>query len=110
MMGMGRFKYVKRGVKRKHRILEGILPKLETIAGLEGVDRVIPARISCSPGRHVRGPALRLTRETEAGFKMLAFSEGSVQEIFLVVDRKRREEVKSSLQSLGVVVAARVRA
>jgi len=101
---MVRFKYVKRGVKRRHHILPGILPKLEAIARLGGVNKVIPASISCSPGRRVRGPTLKLTRETRAGFKLLAHSDGSVQEIFLVVSKDEREEVRRSLKSLGVVV------
>ena len=105
---MVHFKYVKRGVKRKHRVLAGMLAKLEAIARLEGVDKVIPATISYSPGRRVRKPALRLTRETGAGFKLLAQSKDSIQEIFLVVSKERREEVKSSLESLGVFVPARL--
>ena len=43
-------------------------------------------------------PPLKLTRETKAGFKLLAHSEGSVQEIFLVVDKERREKVMDSLK------------
>jgi hypothetical protein len=44
------FKYVKRGVKRKRQILAGVLPKLEKIARIEGVTKVIPTSISSSPG------------------------------------------------------------
>lgn len=87
---MARFKYIKRGVKRKHRVLAGILPKLKAIAKLEGVDKVIPAAISCSPRRRVKGPALKLTRETKAGFRLLAHSEGSVQEVFAIVPLHRK--------------------
>jgi len=39
------------------------------LAGI-GVEKVIPTAISCSSRRRVKEPALRLRRETRAGFKM----------------------------------------
>jgi len=104
---MARFKYIKRGVKRKHQILPKILPKLEAIAKLEGVEKVVPAVISYSPRRRAGGPTLRLTRETKAGFKLLAHSGGAIQEVFVVVAKEKREEVKNLLRSVGVIVQNR---
>lgn len=98
---MGRFKYVKRGVKRKHQIIEGTLPMLEAIAEIEGVKKVIPGEISYSPRRKAGPTRLKLTRETPTGFKLLALSGGSVQEVFVVVSGPR-EEIRKSLGSLGV--------
>ena len=98
---MAMFKYVKRGVKRKHQIIEGILPMLEMIARIKGVKKVIPGEISYSPRRRIRGPSLKLTRPTPTGFKLLAQSGGSIQEVFIVVSGSK-EEVRRSLRSLGV--------
>ncbi|MHC1636512.1 MAG: DUF2103 domain-containing protein [Candidatus Methanospirareceae archaeon] len=97
---MARFKYVKRGVKRKHRIVEDILPLLEKISEIEGVEKVIPASISYSPKRSIRQPELRFQRETLSGFKLLAHSKGSIQEVFVIVEKSKREEVKKKLKDL----------
>jgi hypothetical protein len=97
---MTKFKYVKKGVKRKHQVIEGILPILEEIASIEGVSKVIPAEISYSPTRRIKAPSIRITRETKSGFKLLAHSKGSIQEIFVVVKGKR-EEVRSKIESLN---------
>jgi hypothetical protein len=94
---MARLKYVKHGVKREHRIIEGILPLLERISDTEGVEKVIPALISHSPVRGARQPELRLQRETPSGFKLLAHNKRSIQEIFVVVERSKKEEVKNKL-------------
>lgn len=97
---MANFKYVKRGVKREHNIIEGILPILEQISGIKGVKKVVPASISYSPMRSIKQPELRFQRETTSGFKLLAHSKGSVQEIFVVVDGSKRGEVKERLKGL----------
>jgi hypothetical protein len=91
-------RHVKRGVKREHDIIEGVLPMLEEIAALEGVRKVVPAGISYSPRRRIRGPTIKFQRETISGFKLLAQSKGCIQEIFVVVDESKREEVKRKLE------------
>ena len=95
---MVRFRYVKHGVKREHGIIEGILPLLEQISKLEGVEKVIPALIYRSSVRRSKQPELRLQRETPSGFKLLAHSKRSIQEIFIVVERTKKEEVKHKLK------------
>ena len=97
---MTTFRYVKHGVKRKHGIIEGILPLLEQISEIEGVEKVIPASISYSPSIGIRQPELRFQRETPSGFKLLAHSKRSIQEIFVVVERSKKEEVKYKLKDL----------
>ncbi|NQE05016.1 hypothetical protein C5S32_04015 [ANME-1 cluster archaeon GoMg1] len=94
---MTTFRYVKHGVKRKHGIIEGILPLLEQISEIEGVEKVIPASISHSPSIGIRHPELRFQRETPSGFKLLAHSKRSIQEIFVVVERSKKEEAKYKL-------------
>ncbi|MGB3458883.1 MAG: DUF2103 domain-containing protein [Halobacteriota archaeon] len=94
---MARLKYVRHGIKREHRIIEGILPLLEKISDMEGVAKVIPALISHSQVRGTGQPELRFQRETPSGFKLLAHSKRSIQEIFVVVDPSKKEEVKDKL-------------
>lgn len=46
---------------------------------------------------------MKITRETTAGFKLLAHSKGAIQEVFVVVEGSR-DKVRESLKSLGVSV------
>ena len=94
---MTQFKYIKRGVKRQHDILEGILSILEDIAKMDGVKKVIPAKISYSPGRSIKQPSIKFQIETVSGFKLLAHSKGAIQEIFVVVDKLKKDKVKNAL-------------
>ncbi|MEA1998635.1 MAG: DUF2103 domain-containing protein [Euryarchaeota archaeon] len=94
---MARLKYVRHGIKREHRIIEGILPLLERISDMDGVAKVIPALISHSQVRGSEQPELRFQRETPSGFKLLAHSKRSIQEIFIVVEQSKKEEVKDKL-------------
>jgi hypothetical protein len=94
-------KYVKRGVKRQHGIIPGILPLLERISAVEGVKKVVPAEISYSPRRKARRPSITLQRETSTGFRLLARSGSSLQVIY-VVARGPREEVRRSLEGLCI--------
>ncbi len=97
---MVRSKYVKRGVKRKHNILDGLLPFLEKMCQIEGIKKVIPAKISYSPTRNICYdlPNIRFQRETISGFKLLAHGRGSIQEIFVVVDGDKKKEIENKLK------------
>ncbi|MEM2925801.1 MAG: DUF2103 domain-containing protein [Methanocellales archaeon] len=91
-------KYVRKKVKRQHGIIKGILPLLERISKIEGVKKVVPAAIfpaASSTGK----PRITLQRETVSGFKLLAHSSGAVQEIFLVVTKEKRLDVKQALEN-----------
>jgi hypothetical protein len=90
-------KHIKKGVKLEHHLLKGILPALEEIAGIKGVKKVIPGRIYASDSR---GFEIKVTRETHAGLKLVAKSDGSVQEVFLVVDKADRERVKMEIEKI----------
>ncbi|MCA6213703.1 hypothetical protein GBV73_10935 [Thermococcus sp. 101 C5] len=91
-------KYFKRGVKREHHFLKGLEKPLEEIASIPGVKKVIPGRIYASDSR---GFEIKVTRETHAGLKLVAKSDGSVQEVFLVVDREQREFVWKKIDELA---------
>ena len=88
---------MRHGIKREHRIIDGILPLLERISDMDGVAKVIPALISHSPVQGTGQPELRFQRETPSGFKLLAHSKRSIQEIFVVVEQSKKEEVKDKL-------------
>jgi hypothetical protein len=87
-------KHFKRGVKREHHFLRGLEKPLEEIAEIPGVRKVIPGRIYASDSR---GFEIKVTRETRTGLKLVAKSDGSVQEVFLVVDKVDRERVRREI-------------
>lgn len=91
-------KHFKRGVKREHHFLKGLEKPLEEIARIPGVKKVIPGRIYASDSR---GFEIKVTRETQTGLKLVAKSDGSVQEIFLVVDKADRERVWREIEALA---------
>lgn len=97
---MAKFKYMKKGVKRQHHIVEGILPMLEDIAKLDGVKKVTPSVISYSTGRSISQPKIKFQKETISGFKLIAHSKGSVQEIFVVVDGTKKKEIGNRMRTL----------
>lgn len=79
----------RKGVKREHSILAGLLPILERIAALPGVTSVIPGRIAVtrasSPTLQLRpGPA------TVTGLKLTARRGTASQEIFVVTSEPDR--------------------
>lgn len=90
-------RHFKRGVKREHHFLRGIEKPLEEIAAVPGVKKVIPGRIYSSDSR---GFEIKVSRETLTGLKLIAKSDGSVQEVFLVVDKADRERVKEAILEL----------
>ncbi len=92
-------KYTKHGVKRQHHIIEGILPLLEKISEIDGVKKVNPGKISYSPKRRISQPAVKIQRRTATGFKLLAHSKGAVQEIFIIVQNGKADDVQKELMS-----------
>ncbi len=96
---MSQFKYVKRGVKRKHKTIEGILEMLEAIAKIDGVKKVIPAKISYSPKRHIERPTIKFQRDLISGFKLMAHSKGAIQEIFVVVELDKKNDVRNIMRA-----------
>lgn len=97
---MSQFKYIKRSVKRQHEIIEGILEMLEEMAKIDGVKKVIPAKISYSSSRGISQPKIKFQRETVSGFKLIAHSKGAVQEIFVVVDGTKKIEAGNKMRTL----------
>ena len=90
-------RHFRKGVKREHHFLKGLEKPLEQIAAIPGVKKVIPGRIYASDSR---GFEIKVTRETQTGLKLVAKSDGSVQEVFLVVDKADRIEVREEIEKL----------
>ncbi len=95
-----RTKYTKHGVKRQHKIIEGILPLLEKISKIDGIKKVNPGKISYSPKRGISQPNIKIQRRIITGFKLLAHSKGAVQEIFLIVQDEKFDKVQRELEIL----------
>ncbi|WP_457741991.1 DUF2103 domain-containing protein [Thermococcus sp.] len=90
-------KHFRKGVKREHHFLKGLEKPLEEIASIPGVKKVIPGRIYASDSR---GFEIKVTRETQTGLKLVAKSNGSVQEVFLVVDKPDRARIRKVIERL----------
>ncbi len=90
-------KHFKKGVKKEHHFLRGIERLLEKIAGIEGVEKVIPGRIYSS---YSGGFEIKVSRETRTGLKLIAKSYGSVQEVFIVVEESNKDSVRREIEDL----------
>jgi hypothetical protein len=98
-------KFRRHGVKREHSVIGAFATVYERLARLPGVTGVIPGRIANNPTHH---PGLVLKGETPTGFKLLAKTTTSIQEVFVMIRGGARPEVLEGLR--GVVtrpVAAR---
>ena len=90
-------KHRRRGVKREHSVIAGFGPVYERLAGLPGVQGVIPGRIANNPTQH---PGLVLKMETATGFKLFAKTTTSLQEVFVIARQGQRQAVQQALGSL----------
>lgn len=100
---MSQHRYRQKKVKREHSIIEGLLPVLERIASLPGVQSVTPGRIN--PRSRPGSPGVRFQYVTETGLKLLGRSNAAVQEVFVVTDEPER--VLEQLRAEGLVEVAR---
>ena len=67
---------------------------------IEGIKKVIPAKISYSSTRGISQPIIRFQRETIPGFKLIAHSRGAIQEIFVVVDSSKKNDIGYKLREM----------
>ena len=96
-----RLRTAKGKLKIEHSIIEGLRPALESLlASHPEVKSVIPGVIR--PVRDARGPLrLRVTTPTQTGWKVLGFSAGARQEVF-VNTTLTKEQLERALQR-GIV-------
>jgi hypothetical protein len=90
-------KHRRQNAKREHHLLQALAPVLEKVADHPAVQSVIPARIKSA----VRGSGVELEPKykTQTGLKLLAKSNGGVQEIFVVTNEA--EAVKAFILNRG---------
>jgi hypothetical protein len=74
-----------KSVKREHSTIKDILPLLEKIASMPFIKSIIPGRIKPIVGNYPK-PIVEFKTLTQAGFKCIAKSSRSVQEVFIVCD------------------------
>ena len=91
-------KHRRQGVKREHSVIGDFAAVYERLARLPGVAGVIPGRIANNPTHH---PGLVLKTETATGFKLLAKTTTSIQEVFVMAEGGRRE---TALAGIGGMV------
>lgn len=73
----------KKGVKREHSTIKGIIPLLEKITATHEVTGIIPGRIKPIVGNYPK-PILEFKTLTPTGIKCIAKSQRSVQEVFII--------------------------
>ena len=84
-------------LKVEHSIIEGLRPALEMVAARTEVRSVIPGVIR--PVRDARGRLrFRVTTPTPTGWKVLAFSAGARQEVF-VNTTLTKEQLEAALEA-----------
>jgi hypothetical protein len=74
---------------------------LEHIANIDGVKKVVPAKISYSPTRRIEQPKIKFQRDTISGFKLVAHCRGAIQEIFVAVDGSKKDEIRYKLMEVS---------
>ncbi len=89
-------KYRKKGIKKEHHIIEDGEKVLEDLIKRGLVESIIPARITTTPKGKPGNIRLTYQYDTEAGAKLLLKKGSTVQEIFVVTEK--REELKKYLK------------
>ena len=89
-------KYRKKGIKKEHHIIEGGEKVLQELVKHGLVDSIIPARITTTPKGMPGNIRLKYQYDTEAGAKLLLKKGSTVQEIFVVTNK--RDELKKFLE------------
>jgi len=86
-------KHRKNGVKREHRMIQGLEEALVLVAALDCVSACIPGRLRQARSR--AGPFLTAQADTPDGLKLAAHGKGIIQEVFVIT--KDREAVRKML-------------
>lgn len=79
-------KYRVNKIKQEHTIIDDIYPLLLKVSDLEEVHSIIPGRINRRSGNGGIRPHLTLKYNTPTGIKLIAKTNSSLQEVFVVTD------------------------
>lgn len=86
-------------VKTEHHIIPEFAKLLLEIEKNPDISRIIPGRIS----RQQKGSSqmrFRITIPTNSGFKCIMSKWATAQELFVVCDLKKSDEIKNTIQEL----------
>ncbi len=89
-----------KNVKREHSTIKDIIPLLERITKDPDITGIIPGRIKPIVGNYPK-PVLEFKVLTQSGFKCIAKSARSVQEIFLITDKAA--DVLDRMRKAGLI-------
>jgi hypothetical protein len=92
-------KYRKKGVKREHSIIEDFEKDLQALVEMGLAKSVIPGRIYTSPKVQKGDKVIKYQYDTETGAKLLLKKGSTVQEAFVITDK--RQELRAYLSNLG---------
>ncbi len=90
-------KYRKKGIKKEHHIIEDGEEALEELVKKGLVKSIIPGRIKTTPKGRPGKVRLTYQYDTEAGAKLLLKKGSTVQEVFVITDK--REELREFIQA-----------
>ncbi|ACN99645.1 DUF2103 domain-containing protein [Sulfurihydrogenibium azorense] len=89
-------KYRKKGIKREHSIIEDFEKDLQTLVEEGLIKSAIPGRIYTSPKAQSGKKIITYQYDTETGAKLLMKKGSTVQEVFVITER--RQELKEYLK------------
>ena len=83
-------KYRKKGIKKEHHIIEDGEKELEKLIKEGLVKSIIPGRIKTTPKGRPGKVRLTYQYDTEAGAKLLLKKGSTVQEVFVITDKREQ--------------------
>ena len=83
-------------IKRQHRIIEGMLPILEQIRQIDGINGIIPARIYKASSQ--TNEKISIQRETSTGIKLFLHSKREIQEVFILCDKTKMPQIINEIR------------
>lgn len=94
-------KYRKKGIKKEHHIIEDGEGVLKLLIKNNLVESIIPGRIKTTPKGRPGKIRLTYQYDTEAGAKLLLKKGSTVQEVFVITDKREqlREFIKNNFGS-----------
>jgi hypothetical protein len=90
-------------IKREHSIIKDVFELLQKVEKLEMITTIVPGRIKPIRGNYPTA-ILELKTKSSNGFKCIAKSSRSVQEVFIVTEESNIEKVIAELKKMGLIV------
>ena len=83
-------KYRKKGIKKEHHIIEDGEEVLQLLVKNNLVESIIPGRIKTTPKGRPGKIRLTYQYDTDAGAKLLLKKGSTVQEVFVITDKRKQ--------------------